>query len=103
MDEGERASKPLRAEIPTDPEEIALLEARNGLRQVDAIRELIHRFRSIDTFKLRISDILKINRITIEGVNPLAGVFRPSEMEISLSRHHPPPPYLVPGIDRRDV
>ncbi len=49
-------------------------------------------------FRLRISDILRLNRVAIEGLNPLPGVFRPDEMEISYSRHKPPPPDLVPGF-----
>jgi len=81
--------------LPTDPEQIALIEARNGLRQVDAIRAFVRK--SIGTpFKLRISDILRLNRVAIEGLNPLPGVFRPDEMKISYSRHNPPPPDLVP-------
>jgi Fic family protein len=47
-------------------------------------------------FRLRISDILHLNRVAIEGLNRLAGVFRTDEMEISYSRHKPPPPDLVP-------
>jgi Fic family protein len=50
------------------------------------------------TFKLRISDILRLNRVAIEGLNPLAGVFRPDEMTITYSRHNPPPPELVPEL-----
>ena len=42
------------------------------------------------------SDILRLNRVAIEGLNRLAGVFRTDEMIISNSRHHPPPPDLVP-------
>ena len=49
-------------------------------------------------FRLRISDILHLNRVAIEGLNRLAGVFRTDEMEISYSRHKPPPPDLVPSF-----
>jgi Fic family protein len=64
---------------------------------VDAIRVFIKK--SIgQPFRLRISDLLKLNRVAIEGLNPLAGVFRPDEMKISLSRHNPPPPELVPEL-----
>ncbi len=35
--------------------------------------------------------------MAIEGLNRWAGVFRNDEMEISYSRHKPPPPDLVPG------
>jgi Fic family protein len=36
--------------------------------------------------------------VAIEGLNLLAGVFRPDEMRISNSRHNPPPPDLVPDL-----
>jgi len=39
-----------------------------------------------------------LNRVAIEGINPLAGVFRPDKMQIGLSRHNPPPPELVPEM-----
>lgn len=62
---------------------------------MDAIRAFIQK--SIGKpFRLRISDILSLNRVAIEGVNPLAGVFRPDAMTISDSRHNPPPPEFVP-------
>jgi hypothetical protein len=64
---------------------------------VDAIRVFIRK--SLDQkFKLRLSDILRLNRVAIEGLNPLAGVFRPDEMIISYSRHNPPPPEFVPEL-----
>jgi Fic family protein len=62
---------------------------------VDTIRAFI-RSSIGKPFRLRISQILQLNRVAIEGLNPLAGVFRPDEMEISYSRHKPPPPDLVP-------
>ena len=96
--EGDRASQPVRAELPTDADQIALLEARNGLRQVDAIRAFIQKSVNDSRFKLRPSDILGLNRVAIEGINRLAGVFRPDEMKISASRHNPPPPDLVPRM-----
>lgn len=82
--------------MPTDPDEVALIEARNGLRQVDEIRRLVADSLG-KPFKLRISQLLRLNRVAIEGLDPLAGVFRPDEMEISYSRHNPPPPDAVAG------
>ena len=96
--DGERASKPLRTQLPTDPDQIALIEARNGLRQVDAIRDFIRKLTVSTTFRLRPSDLLRLNRVAIEGLNTLAGVFRPDEMTISYSRHNPPPPDMVPSL-----
>jgi Fic family protein len=96
--EDERASKPVRAQLPTDPDQIALIEARNGLKQFDAIREFVRKSIGHSPFKLRPSDILRLNRVALDGLNPLAGVFRPDEMTIGKSRHNPPPPDLVPAL-----
>ena len=97
--EPERASKPQTAEIPTDPDEIAGLEARNALRQFDAviknIDEALHGNRA---FRLRLSFILELNRIATEGTNEYPGIFRPGSMEISGSQHVPPPANEVPGL-----
>jgi len=83
--------------LPSDPDQIAQIEARNGLRQVDAIRDLI-RQRIGQPLRLRVSDILRLNRVAVEGVIRLAGVFRTDEMTITNSRHNPPPPDLVPEL-----
>jgi Fic family protein len=82
--------------LPSDPEEIALIEARNGLLQVDAVRSYIRRSLENAPFKLRGSHILALNRVAIQGLNPFPGTFRVDKMEISKSRHHPPPPDAVP-------
>jgi len=83
--------------LPTDPDEIALIEARNVLRQFDAVRKYVQN--SIGhSFKLRPSSILALNRVALDGLNALAGVYRTDEMTISYSRHLPPPPELVAGL-----
>ena len=89
----ERASKPLAEEIPTDRDEIARREARNALRQFDAVIKTIDgSLRADRVFKLRPSLALEFNRLATAGTNEYPGVFRPVQMEISDSEHVPPPP-----------
>jgi Fic family protein len=99
--EGERASQPLGVVIPTDPEQVALAEARNALRQVDEIRKLIQAWLAevsrSKPFRLRISQLLRLNRVAIQDLDSLAGVFRPGKICITDSRHNPPPPEMVPS------
>ncbi|MGO9060333.1 MAG: Fic family protein [Candidatus Binataceae bacterium] len=67
--------------------------------QVDFARALIREaIASSHRFRLRPSHILGLNRAAIKGLNPFPGVYRPDEMEISYSRHNPPPPDLVPSL-----
>lgn len=72
----ERESKPLATDIPTDPDEIARREARNALRQFDAVIEMIDlALHSDRPFKLRPSAAMEFNRLAIDEVNLYAGVF----------------------------
>ena len=97
--EFERESVPRRAELPTDREQIARLEARNALHQFDSVLDLVDSaLRSGSAFKLRPSTVLELNRLAITGVNNYPGVYRPHAMEISQSQHVPPPAQQVPQL-----
>ncbi len=97
--EPDRESKLDPEEIPVDPDEIARREARNALRQFDAVIELVEdASRSDKPFRLRPSTILELNRVAIEGVNRFAGVYRPDAIHISGSDHSPPPSKDVPVL-----
>ena len=97
--EPERASKPKAAKIPTDPDEIARLEARNALRQFDAVIKSVDEFiHGNRVFRLRPSFALDLNRLATEETNNYPGIFRPSSVEISDSQHVPPPANEVPGL-----
>lgn len=97
--ETERASKPFRRDLPTDPEEIARREGRNALLQFDAVTRAVgEAIRADGPYKLRVSTILELNRLAIQGVNEFAGVLRPHEMGITGSRHVPPPAKDVPVL-----
>ena len=96
-DEVERHSKPLEVELITDPDQLARQEARNGLRQFDLVMEMVEYWLQPDRpFRLRMSAILQLNRVALEGISAFAGVPRPSSIEISGSLHAPPGAHLVP-------
>lgn len=92
-----RHSKASEAEIVSDPEQQAKIEARNGVRQFDAVTEMIEHFSDPERkFKLRPSQLLHLQRIALEGLSSYAGNFRPSGIEIGGSKHKPPGAHMVP-------
>jgi Fic family protein len=73
-------------------------EAKNGIRQFDAVVELIDYFLSPDRkVRLRPSHLLHLHRIALEGISSYAGNYRPAGIEIHGSRHQPVGAHLVPG------
>lgn len=96
-EEQDRHSKALEAEIVSDPYEQAKIEARNGVRQFDAVTEMIECFSDPERkFKLRPSHLLHLQRIALEGLSGYAGNFRPAGIEIGGSKHEPPGAHMVP-------
>jgi len=97
MDSEDRHSKAAEAELVTDPEERARLEAKNGIRQFDhAIDQIEYWLQPDRPFKLRPSAIMSLNRVALDGLSSYAGVYRPDAIAIGGSKHKPPPSYLVP-------
>lgn len=95
--EQERHSQALEADLIADPEERAKQEARNGLRQFDAVIELVEHFLQPERpFRLRLSHLLHLQRIALDGISAYAGNFRPAGIEIKGSRHQPVGAHLVP-------
>ena len=93
----DRHSKALDAELVSDPEEKARVEALNGVRQFDAVAEMIEHFSDPERkFKLRPSHLLHLQRIALEGLNSYAGNWRPAGIEIGGSRYKPPGAHMVP-------
>jgi Fic family protein len=96
-EEQDRHSKALDAELITDPDEKAKAEARNGLRQFDAVIELIEYFLQPERgFRLRPSHLLHLHRIALEGISSYAGNWRPAGIKIGGSQHEPIGAHLVP-------
>jgi len=99
MDSTDRHSKGTEAELVTDPEEIARLEAKNGVRQFDhAIEQIEYWLHPERPFQFRPSAIMSLNRVALEGLNRYAGIYRPGPVAIGGSRHTPPASHLVPEL-----
>ena len=92
QDPEQRKSRPERKELITDPDEIARIEAENGLRQTKFVIDTIdEQLRQSEGFRLRPSLISRLNRLAVEELSELAGSYRPGPMSISNSKHTPPP------------
>jgi Fic family protein len=99
MDSEDRHSEAREVELVTDPELIARREAENGFRQFNAAIEQVEYWLHPERpFRLRPSAILELNRIALDGLSRDAGRYRPSEVEITGSRHKPVPAFRVPGL-----
>jgi len=93
---GDRHSKALDAELIADPDERAKREARNGLRQFDTVVEMIDYWLQPERpFKLRLSAILHLQRVALDGISAYAGNFRPAGIKIGGSKHDPVGAHLV--------
>lgn len=97
MDE-DRHSRAFEAELVTDPDEKARLEARNSLRQFDKVVELVEYWTAADhpPFRLRPSIILTLHRVALQGLTAFAGNWRPAGIQIEGSKHQPVDAFLVP-------
>ncbi|HZP23103.1 MAG TPA: Fic family protein [Terriglobales bacterium] len=90
-------AKALEAELISDPEALARQEARNALRQFDAVMEMVDYFLDEQRpFKLRPSHLLHLHRIALEGISAYAGNFRPAGIGIRGSKHRPVGAHQVP-------
>lgn len=94
----QRHSRADEAELIQDPDLKAQAEARNGLRQFDAGRAMIHVALERGAFKLRLSHLLGLQREALMGISSYAGNFRPAGVAIHGSKHEPPNAHLVPGL-----
>jgi Fic family protein len=96
-EEQERHSQALEAELVSDPDEKARVEARNGVLQMDAVTEMIEYSSHPErNFKLRPSQLLHLHRIVLNGLSSYAGNWRPAGIEIQGSKHRPVGAHMVP-------
>lgn len=94
-----RHSRAREIELLSDPDELARQEALNGLRQFDAVVEMVEHFLQPDRpFRFRPSQILHLHRVALQGISSYAGNWRPAEIEIRGSRHQPVGAHQVPGM-----
>lgn len=92
-----RHSRADDAEIINDPEQLARQEAQNGLKQFQAVVEMVEFFLQPERpFKFRPSHILHLHRIALHSISAYAGNWRPANIEIGGSRHTPPGAFEVP-------
>jgi hypothetical protein len=94
----DRRSRALDAELITDPVLKAEQEARNGLRQFDTVVEMADYWLQPErAYRLRLSAILSLHRVALEGLSGYAGNVRPSSVSIRGSKLQPCGAYLVPS------
>ena len=98
-----RHSKADEPDFIADADARARAEAANGLRQFDAgksaAQEALDQMASGDyRFRLCPSLIMKLHREALQGVNRLAGTYRPGAVSITKSKHTPPAAFLVPEL-----
>lgn len=80
------------AEIPpliVDPVELAKREASNALDQFDWAIEEIERWIKAGKPSLKVSTLLKLHRLAMDGIDQYAGNFRPASVAIRGSKHVP--------------
>lgn len=94
----DRHSETDEPELILDPEEKALAEARNAIRQFDVGMVLLEHWLDTGQPYVRPSDLLTLNRFAIESVNKFAGTFRNTEIKITGSDHQPPASRYVPEL-----
>lgn len=98
MNPGDRDSIVEEPSIPTNPDEIARLEASNAVEQYDRTLDLIDEVvRDGRPFRLRPSMITSLHQVAMKGVRRLAGTYRASPVSISGSAHLPPEAVTVAG------
>ena len=90
----ERASKPGATPEPPQltPEQIALREAENGLRQFDRLVSLVETAVAPGAarFRLRPSTMMELNRVAVDGLLPGPGSYRHGPINITGTSHQPP-------------
>lgn len=94
-----RHSEAKEAELITDPEKLAQREALNGLRQFDAVVEMVETFLTPERpFKFRPSHLLHLHRYALDGISQYAGTWRPAGIVIGGSKHQPVGAHQVPEM-----
>lgn len=85
--------------LVSDANEVAMIEARNALRQFDAAMQLVRdTLAGSKKFVLRPSLLFQLNRLATEGIEPNPGVARSCDVSITNSVHQPPKPDAVPAL-----
>lgn len=98
MEEPRRHSQAQEAALVDGAEAKARAEAANGLRQAEAVIEMVMAAVERSRFRLRPSVVLELHRKALEGLSGYAGNWRPADVEIAESTHAPPLAASVPAL-----
>lgn len=95
---GDRSSERVGTGLaPLVPDsERARRDVENGFRQFDALLQKIREGNAGGFFRLRVSDVLELNRLAVDGLTDDAGRFRLGPVRIKNSKHVPPDHTEVP-------
>ncbi|WP_298913500.1 Fic family protein [uncultured Algimonas sp.] len=95
----DRSSQAEAPKLLDDDSEIARREVENGFRQWEAtLAEIETELERGGAYRLRLSTILALHRLAVDGLEAFAGAFRPGPVKITKSRHVPPEAALVPEL-----
>jgi fido (protein-threonine AMPylation protein) len=94
----DRSSEADEPVLVQDAQEIARIEAENTLRQFDAAMRELSAWIGKENYRLKPSTLLRFNRIALNRLSKYAGVFRPSDIKISGSKHQPVESSRVPEL-----
>ncbi|NJM30086.1 MAG: Fic family protein [Rhizobiales bacterium] len=93
-DRSSEAQSPL---LITDRRAIAEREAENSLKQFDASMAELQKWLKNNSYRLKPSLLLKLNRSALEGISEYAGNYRPAGVKITGSSHTPVEASEVPS------
>lgn len=97
---GRRSTTPLSDEqdlLVWDEDQIAAIEARNGLLQFDEVLRLVEQAAPIQQIAITPELIAHLNRLALQGIRRSAGSLRSIGVQI-LNTPHQPPPHEEVGV-----
>lgn len=94
----DRSSEADQPNLVTNADEIARIEAENTLRQFDQGMIELNKWIADAEYRLRVSTILKLNRVALDRLSAYAGTFRPGGITIRGSGHEPVSADHVPEL-----
>ena len=96
-----RSTTPLSDEqdlLIRDEDQIAAMEARNGLLQFDEVLRLVEHAAPAQQIEINPRLISNLNQLAIQGIRQSAGSLRTIEVQILNTPHQPPPHEEVEGL-----
>lgn len=84
-------------ELIRDENQVALMEAANGLQQFDEVLRIAERAIKTKQFQLTPEMVKELNRLAVQNIRRSAGQLRTVPVTITNTLHEPPPADEVPG------